>query len=246
MVAKHAKQKEYVYLFIQPDDINVLEDFTTELTVMGVPRDNPNEPENVTRHVELKVARVPVGASPDERARVKILRRNKGDTAFQVKGVKANSDPAVLVARPLKNGPLPANLVADAKVWVDESDLLVYAPDGRVYWLPTKTWRKAQSFDPSHPDNHTTPAIKDLSKVLLPLLKNETVVANIPHGADKPARPSAGLELPGAGAEPVTCFLLNLNSILMSYSPSKTLPPGHQDPSPNRPGAPRAPSGRKR
>ncbi|MCP3144106.1 hypothetical protein [Pyxidicoccus xibeiensis] len=238
MVAK--SDREYVYLFIQPNDVNVLEGFTTDLAVMGVPRDAPNQPENVTRYVDLKAVAEPAGEK-DRRCKVKIVGRNADDTAFVVKGAKPRADPAELIATPVKDSPLPAHLEARAKVWVDESDLLVYAPDGRIYWLHTKKWMKAKSFDPKDLKD-----LKKLSKAVLPLLKNEAVVANIPHSASATEGEGTGEVAPAAGAEPVTCFLLNLNSILMSYSPSKTLPPGHQDASPLSASARRTRPGKKR
>jgi hypothetical protein len=217
---------EYVYLFFQPNEVNILEGFTTELKVMGVPKDNPNVPENVTRFVDFKV-NPKKSPEPEAPAVVKIVART--DEAISVKGVTPSGEPAELLATPKKGSPLPPGLEARARLWVDESDLLLYAPDGKVYWLPTETWTKAKSFDPKHPQD-----MKKLAKALLPLLKNETVVANIPHHVAHERAGSAGANIsaPSAPAEPVTCFLLNLNSILLSYSPSKDLEAKEQDASP--------------
>ncbi len=223
--------KEYVYLFIEPSETNILEGFTTELKVMGVPKDDPNHPEPVTKYVEFKLNPKVLGGQKDARSKVKIVGTTKDGTAVLVKGVKPNAEPAELIAVPRKGSPLPSGLEARACLWVDESDLLVYAPDGRVYWLPTKTWMRAKAFNPKELKD-----LKHLSKAILPLLKNETVVANIPpqahRGADGSAPPPGGTIAPGEPAEPVTCFLLNLNSILLSYSPSKELPQETQDASP--------------
>jgi hypothetical protein len=232
MSPRSEPEKKYVYMFIQPNETNILEGFTTELTVMGVPEDDPNRPEPVTRYVDFKVN--PKGPEPltDSRSQVKIVGATKDGSAIIVKAIKPNAEPAELVATPRKGSPLPSGLVARARLWVDESDLLLYAPDGRIYWLPTKMWMRAKSFDPKELKD-----LKQLSKAILPLLKNETVVANIPHEAhgqpDGRSQRSDGASAgPTEPAEPVTCFLLNLNSILLSYAPSKGLDTAQQDASP--------------
>jgi hypothetical protein len=224
-------EKEFVYLFIQPDETNILEGFTTELKVMGVPKNDPNHPENVTRFVDFKVNPPLTSDLVDRRAQVKIVDRTH--EAVVVKATKPNAEPAELLAIPKKDSPLARGLEARARLWVDESDLLLYAPDGRVYWLPTKMWTKARSFNPKELKD-----LKHLSKAIIPLLKNETVVANIPHHVGqevegKPNYAGGSIEKPvGEPAEPVTCFLLNLNSILLSYTPSKNLDTQRQDASP--------------
>ncbi|MCY1020811.1 hypothetical protein [Pyxidicoccus sp. MSG2] len=220
--------KEYVYLFFQPNEVNILEGFTTELKVMGVPKDNPNVPENVTQFVDFKVNPKKSPEEKEARAQVKVVSRT--DEAVTVKGVKPSGEPADFLATPKKGSPLPRGLEARARLWVDESDLLVYAPDGKVYWLPTEAWMKAKSFDPKHPQD-----MKKLAKALVPLLRNEAVVANIPHHVEHERAGAAGDNISASAAvpaEPVTCFLLNLNSILLSYTPSKELEPKEQDASP--------------
>jgi hypothetical protein len=220
-------QKEYVFLYFQPAEVDILEGFTTELRVMGVPKDHPNAPENVTDLVHLpQFAGEPQKDAPRAYVEITVDRAAK---VAHVKGVKPGSQPADIVATLREGHLIPRELRATAKACVDESDVLLYAPDGRVYWLPTEVWTKAKSFDPRHPHD-----MKHLAKALMPLLKNEAVVANIPHDAEQAASeaPRQALSAPSEPAEPVTCFLLNLNSILLSYTPSQSLAPKEQDASP--------------
>ncbi|QSQ23955.1 hypothetical protein JY651_02935 [Pyxidicoccus parkwayensis] len=226
MASKHPK--EYVYLFFQTQEVNILEGFNVELRVMGVPKDPPNVPENVTDLVHLPThAGNPVKEHPQAYVEIVVDRAAK---VAHVKGIKPGAYAAEVVASLHEGAHHPRELKAVAQAYVDESDVLLYAPDGRVYWLPTEMWTKAQSFDPKHPHD-----MKHLAKALLPLIKNEAVVANIPRevgfdGSEAPPRQTS--LAPSAPAEPVTCFLLNLNSILLSYTPDQKLDAKEQDASP--------------
>ncbi|MCE9667488.1 hypothetical protein LY474_06635 [Myxococcus stipitatus] len=211
----------YSYFFIEPAQINILEGFTTQFKVQGIPLTDPGKPENVTPLLDFHVE-----GEPDV---IEIVKQ-ANPSFVAVKGARPSTAPVKLVARPKEaGGPLPA-IEAKSTITVDESDILIYAPDGYVYWVKTETWMKAERF---------TPDSKSLNDALIPLLKNETVVANIPpnpfpdQGKASPKRPQNSV--PGPMAEPITCFLLNLNSILFSYSPRSGLEHGHQGPTPPGP-----------
>ncbi|MFP2912381.1 hypothetical protein ACLESD_46640 [Pyxidicoccus sp. 3LFB2] len=229
----------YVYFFFRTDHVNIMEGFTTKLEVMGALRSDPNKQENVTGLMDFTIKMSEKGELKP--SHIEIV--DQTSTYVEVKGTGPGALPASLIAKPRKDKveELP-KMKATAKLFVDESDLLIYAPDGNVYWLKTEEWMKATKY----------PVTAKELEVLRPLLENEAVVANIPHTAGQApqGRPNhAGGSSPkgeaGPPAEPVTCFLLNLNSILLSYSPHKGLAPRQQDASPfvNPPKS--APSGRK-
>lgn len=106
----------------------------------------------------------------------------------------------------------------DIKLLVMESDLLIYAPDGLVYRVPGQVWLqgKAQSLDGKSIEE--VEALKwgeRLPEPIWNMLDNEVTLANIPNEARN--QPEVG----APKAENVTCFLLNLNSIMLSYAPPK-------------------------
>ncbi|QSQ13620.1 hypothetical protein [Myxococcus landrumensis] len=211
--------ERYSYIFFRPERVNILEGFTTNLVVMGVPVHHPGKVENVTSLVTFHV-KGPEGA-------ISIVKQP--DTSFvQVKGVRSEPAPSLLYATLKSSDANWPQLEAKAFVTVDESDLLLFAPDGHVYWVTTEMWMKAEKFPIDS---------KRLNPALHTLLRNETVVANIPN-IPYPDEQAAQSSTPSAAgrAEPITCFLLNLNSILLSYTPSTKLRPAEQDPSPPIPG----------
>lgn len=208
----------YSYFFLKPDRVNILEGFTTKLVVWGVPTKRPDQPENVTKMMKFRV--------DGPRDAIKIV--EQPDTSFvEVKGVQPYAEASFLVASPKRAGPSLPRIEARAELTVNESDLLVYAPDGNVYWVKTEAWMNAPKFPIDS---------KSLNNALLPLLKNEAVVANIPNSNIPPAPPlpakARGKQVESR-AEPITCFLLNLNSILLSYTPGSGLLPGEQGSSQN-------------
>ncbi|WP_338864283.1 hypothetical protein [Myxococcus stipitatus] len=211
--------ERYSYIFFKPDRVNILEGFTTNLMVMGVPERHPGEVRNVTSQVTFHV-KGPEGA---------IVIVKQPDTCFvEVKGVRSEPVPSVLCATLKSEDARWPQLEAKTTVSVDESDLLLFAPDGHVYWVTTEMWMKAEKF----PINS-----KRLNPALHTLLRNEAVVANIPNVPYPVEQAAQGRATPEASrAEPITCFLLNLNSILLSYTPSTKLRPAEQDPSPPIPG----------
>lgn len=102
-----------------------------------------------------------------------------------------------------------------------ESDMLVYAPDGLVYRIPTEIWTHAKEADPNdpHPIEVVWYKPEDIPRVK-GLLDEEVALANVPNRSTGP--------YPGPSAAPsdnITCFILNLNSIVMSYSPSPARQP---------------------
>jgi hypothetical protein len=54
------------------------------------------------------------------------------------------------------------------------------------------------------------------------MLENEVALANVPGGATPPGPSQKNI----APSDNITCFLLNLNSIMLSYSPKKPRDPG--------------------
>lgn len=205
---------KYSYFFFRPDRVTILEGFTTKLTVWGVPTDNPKELENVT-------ARMAFGVESGDGS---IAIYQPDPSLVEVSGVTANTKPSFVLARPrVRDGTFP-DMEARAECTVDQADLLVYAPDGNVYWVKPEMWQNAEKIPIDS---------KSLSSALKPLLDNEAVVANIPERVDSTTtrEVSAGSAPVDGRAEPITCFLLNLNSILLSYSPGTQLRPLEQDPS---------------
>ncbi|NVJ24986.1 hypothetical protein HUW62_27540 [Myxococcus sp. AM011] len=204
---------KYSYFFFKPDRVTILEGFTTKLTVWGVPTDNPQTLENVTDRMAFGV----------ESGDGSIAIYQPDPSLVEVSGVTANTKPSFVVATPRsKDGTFP-DIKARAECTVDQADLLIYAPDGNVYWVKPEQWQNAEKIPIDS---------KSLSAALKPLLDNEAVVANIPERVDSTAsREGRVHESPDARAEPITCFLLNLNSILLSYTPGAQLRPLEQDPS---------------
>ncbi|MCP3162686.1 hypothetical protein [Myxococcus qinghaiensis] len=204
---------KYSYFFFKPDRVTILEGFTTKLTVWGVPTDNPKILENVTDRMAFVVD------SGDS----SIAIYQPDPSLVEVSGVTANTKPSSVVATPRsKDGTFP-DIKACADCTVDQADLLIYAPDGNLYWVKPEQWQHAEKIPIDSPS---------LSCSVKPLLDNEAVVANIPEKADPSVSQEGRFhEGPGgARAEPITCFLLNLNSILLSYKPGALLRPMEQDP----------------
>ncbi|WPB80743.1 hypothetical protein KYC5002_16605 [Archangium violaceum] len=108
------------------------------------------------------------------------------------------------------------------KIEILESDMLVYAPDGFVYQIPTEVWTGAAETNPKehHPDKVVRYHPEKLPLSVRNMLENEVTLANVPSGITGPL-PAVGSTEP---SDNITCFLLNLNSIALSYSP-KTPPP---------------------
>ncbi|WP_147332772.1 hypothetical protein [Archangium gephyra] len=111
----------------------------------------------------------------------------------------------------------------DAVVHIEvmQSDLLVYAPDGKVYKVPGSVWRGDPS--PAKKVEVLGWRNKELPDPIWNMLANEVTVANVPNVVRnlEPGtahQPPAG-QLEDPKTDNVTCFLLNLNSIALSYSP---------------------------
>ncbi|MFY2564140.1 hypothetical protein ACN469_41500 [Corallococcus terminator] len=205
---------KYSYFFFKPDRVTILEGFTTKLTVWGVPTDDPKNLENVTD-------RMAFGLDSSDGS---IAIYQPDPSILEVSGHTANTKPSDVIAWPRsKDGTFP-DIEARAKCSVDQADLLIYAPDGNLYWVKPEQWQHSEKIPIDS---------KSLSCALKTLIDNEAVVANIPEQADSSAsREGRFHEGPGgARAEPITCFLLNLNSILLSYKPGAQLRPLEQDPS---------------
>jgi hypothetical protein len=112
-----------------------------------------------------------------------------------------------------------------------ESDMLLYAPDGFVYRIPTEVWTRASDAPPGTRDPTSVVRYRpeNLPGHLQSMLQNEVALANVPSGVTMPTPPLARNDL--TPSDNITCFLLNLNSIMLSYSPR---PP--KDPLINSPG----------
>ncbi|MFY1830163.1 hypothetical protein ACN47A_29885 [Myxococcus fulvus] len=201
----------YVYFYFKPERVTLLEGFSTQVTVWGVPERNPNAPENVTGRMKFHV-------KYDDPS-IGIVKTTE---FLQITGRNNNTRPAIVIAEPLKSDdPELPKTTAQIACTVEQSDLLIYAPDGNIYWLKPEQWQQAQRMSPTD---------SRLTKDLPVLLKNETVVANLPVPLDASLPVSSASERMEPAAEPITCFLLNLNSILLSYTPGANLQPGEQGP----------------
>jgi hypothetical protein len=133
------------------------------------------------------------------------------------------------------------------EITVDESDLLLYAPDGYVYRVPKEAWAHNTEFWAQHKEltnpRHLVPGQvvrydrKHLPQDVENLLANEVMVANIPltinpNTLDPNLTKSPDTTSPEVGFEcmAIWCFLLNLNSILLSYTqPSRATQPQPAD-----------------
>ncbi|HZI05389.1 MAG TPA: hypothetical protein VEZ71_15260, partial [Archangium sp.] len=103
---------------------------------------------------------------------------------------------------------------------VEESDLLIYAPDGYVYRVPKDVWAlKADSWvdknpNPTNPPQPVPGVVARYNSGNLPAIQKQLAkameVANIPN----PSGDKAGSGT--SGNDNITCFLLNLNSILLN------------------------------
>ncbi|MCP3058060.1 hypothetical protein LXT21_04630 [Myxococcus sp. K38C18041901] len=201
----------YVYFFFKPERVTLLEGFSTQVSVWGVPSRSPNVPENVTSKMNFRI----------EGNDGSIGISQPSPDVLQISGLDDNIKPVTVVAAPRNNDTEFPRIEARVECSVDQSDLLIYAPDGNIYWLKPEEWQKAQKLSPTD---------KSLTGDLDTLLKNETVVANLPVPANVAAPTNTAAENLSDAAEPITCFLLNLNSILLSYSPSPNLKAGEQGP----------------
>ncbi|MFY0580482.1 hypothetical protein ACN28S_45155 [Cystobacter fuscus] len=100
--------------------------------------------------------------------------------------------------------------------------MLVYAPDGFVYRIPTEVWTHVPKKKHKHKqhDHHVTRYEPGhLPDSVKNMLNNEVTLANVPNHSTAVIPPSK----PGdrSASDNITCFLLNLNSIMMSYSPKQ-------------------------
>ncbi|GEN06535.1 hypothetical protein SAMN05443572_102354 [Myxococcus fulvus] len=200
----------YVYFFFKPERVTLLEGFSTKVSVWGVPKNNPSVPENVTHRMYCYVENGDTS-----------IRIYKSSNYLQVSGLHYNTSPATVTAVPLNDDPEFPRIKTQLKCTVEQSDVLIYAPDGHIYWINQELWQQAERLSLTDPR---------LSKDLPVLLKNETVVANLPVPQDTSLPVSSASERMEPAAEPITCFLLNLNSILLSYTPGANLQPGEQGP----------------
>ncbi|WNG48204.1 hypothetical protein F0U60_31760 [Archangium minus] len=132
-----------------------------------------------------------------------------------------------------------ATMSVTAELEILESDLLVYAPDGCVYKVPGEIWLGQKEKHSKAKVERITWSEKDrkrLPEEVWNMLANEAVVANVPNPVQKPFDDSLG----HAPADNVTCFLLNLNSVALSYSPRPSPAPkptsqSQKVPKPGRP-----------
>lgn len=98
---------------------------------------------------------------------------------------------------------------------VEESDLLISAPDGYVYRVPRAVWANAQSNSAGGSPSST--AVRrylpsELSQTVQDLLTHGVEAANIPN----PAIQNHTSLTAGEPSDNITCFLLNLNSLLLN------------------------------
>jgi hypothetical protein len=118
---------------------------------------------------------------------------------------------------------------------VEETDLLIYAPDGFVYRVPHGVWANPNMQGVLPPDKQQQPVqvltMDKLSESVQSLLIAQVPVANVPEPLPSPKPP--GTTEVGEPSENITCFLLNLNSILL-------MPPPATPPQPPPPGKPKA------
>ncbi|EPX58889.1 hypothetical protein D187_003604 [Cystobacter fuscus DSM 2262] len=105
-----------------------------------------------------------------------------------------------------------------------ESDMLLYAPDGFIYRVPTEVWTHARPAPPHDPNPTRVVRYRpeELPSHIQSLLENEVALANVPGGVNLPSPSQKDI----APSDNITCFLLNLNSIMLSYSPRKARAPG--------------------
>ncbi|NTX33618.1 hypothetical protein HUA74_01240 [Myxococcus sp. CA051A] len=198
----------YSYFFFKPDSVTILEGFSTKLSVWGVPTQSPDKLENVTDQMTFRV----------ETGDGSIAISQPNPSVVEVTGLVSSEKHSWVIAQPKPKDSTFPPIEARAECIVDQSDLLIYAPDGNLYWVKPEMWQSAERISLDS---------ESLSSALKPLLENEAVVANLPE----PRKPATSSESPvGGRAEPITCFLLNLNSILLSYSPDMRLKAGQQDP----------------
>lgn len=115
------------------------------------------------------------------------------------------------------------SLESRVEIFVDASDLMLYAPDGYVYRIPTAVWTSAKDAPPEQTPPTQVVVRYDRKNLPAPvklLLDNEVTVANIPEVlADCDIDPGVRSNKGPGESDNITCFLLNLNSILLSYSP---------------------------
>jgi hypothetical protein len=147
-----------------------------------------------------------------------VQRDSEGEIEFishrdqHVVEVKATKTGVVKLQASIKNTPHKNTL----EITVDKSDLLVYAPDGYIYRIPKDLWAHNPEFwdhahnkDLTNPDHHIPGKVVRYEKDKLPkgvqtLLASEVAAANL---------------LPPVCQDNITCFLLNLNSVILSHTP---------------------------
>nr|QKW93877.1 serine/threonine-protein kinase PknK [Vitiosangium cumulatum] len=111
----------------------------------------------------------------------------------------------------------------EVDVEILESDMLLYAPDGFVYRIPTEVWTRPKAIDPKDPNPKKVVRYhpERLPDHIQGMLRNDVTLANVPSGVTMPA-PS---QKSNDSSDNITCFLLNLNSLALSYSPQAPVPP---------------------
>lgn len=100
-------------------------------------------------------------------------------------------------------------------VVVDNSDLLLYAPDGMIYQVPVSVW-KGNAAVKAYALQNMTPPIQTM-------LNSNVSLANLPHLLPPPASRTGEASAAGP-SENITCYLVNLNSLLLA-NPKAMLPP---------------------
>ena len=153
------------------------------------------------------------------------LNQTQNQQGCPVMAVTANQTGEVLFQVSCRDPNTNQTLSMLMEINVEGSTLLIYAPDGFVYQVPATIWG-----DPSNAIH-----VSDLSEPIQTLLANEVTVANIPqpplsqNGTSTTAGLSQNITSTTAGADTtvgnssdnITCFLLNLNSILLSRTPPR-------------------------
>jgi hypothetical protein len=212
-----------LYLYISPAKVSIaaggvpqfratlLEGFTTHFSALLVSSDG-GTPVDVTSNT---IWEENTPTEPGERRKLDLGERGAVQPVTAV-------HPGQTVLRATYQG-----LSNTVSISIDESDLLLYAPDGYVYRIPTEAWTSAPIADPNTKSPPTTVVKYDpqkLPRALRVMLVNEVALANIPTVLKDIPSTTQGTDTrelaPATGSDNITCFLLNLNSLLLSHTPS--------------------------